>query len=573
MLYGKDQIGKRGSSLPYPDLFYDLTSFVIPRDIKKLLKWCRYFYNTNPIVSGAIYKMAEYPLTEIYFKNVSETYAKQYKEIADNINLETRLLEIGLDYYTYGNAFVTPIMPFKRVLKCSRNPDHVIDAVNAKQLSVNGGKIEAFCPQCKAKVKMTYEDIPIKDPSKMKIIQWNPMSMEIGGSSIVDDVWYYYTPSQNELKNVSRDPDYFARVPNVFIETALKKKRVRLYQQKVIHMKRATISNEFWGWGMPIVLPVLKTLFYVQMLKKAQEYVAANNMNIMRVFYPSSSNGVSPYETLNLDKWKQQMKDDTRRWMTDPGYMVTSGIPIGYQAVGGEGKSLLLTDEIEGANQEILAGMGVPHEFLFGGLTWTGTSVSLRMLENHFLVYRNTMIKFLNKLFKQIALHLGWPIPEVGMRTFKVADDVQQKQMIMNLATQPNSRISATTVLQELGLDPKKEADNIKAETKLYKEALKDRNALFAEMQADSQIVGQQQMNETNVRMPNIDGKPLSVEDIKMLASGEYRQAMENYQRQMQMEAEQASQQPQIAKDDLQDSPTPKPDTRPAPEQKPPRRQ
>ena len=46
---------------------------------------------------------------------------------------------------------------------------------------------------------------------------------------------------------------------------------------------------------------------------------------------------------------------------------------------------MLLTPELNYLTQTIVGGMGIPQEFLFGGLNFTGSSISLRTLRNNFI--------------------------------------------------------------------------------------------------------------------------------------------------------------------------------------------
>ena len=53
-------------------------------------------------------------------------------------------------------------------------------------------------------------------------------------------------------------------------------------------------------------------------------------------------------------------------------------------------------DNIE---ETIINSLGVPLEFIKGGSTFTSGSVSLRIVENHFITYRELLTDFVNHFF------------------------------------------------------------------------------------------------------------------------------------------------------------------------------
>jgi hypothetical protein len=136
----------------------------------------------------------------------------------------------------------------------------------------------------------------------------------------------------------------------------------------------------------------------------------------------------------------------------------------------------MLTPEIDSITNQILAGMGVPNEFVFGGLQWSGASVSLRMLENQFINYRTMMQRMLDWIVEQIATYFGYPPISVKMQNFKMADDVAQKQLIITLAQ--SQVISNQTMLTEIMPE---------VDYTVEREKIKDEQLFSLKMQADVQ--------------------------------------------------------------------------------------
>lgn len=111
----------------YPDPFFDLANNYIPKDIKKLFKYCRNFFYTNSFLRNVVSKLTEYPITDIlYESDADEATRKKYDTILNkNLKIKSFLISIGLDYYTYGNAFISSFMRPKRFVKFPSEPDQL----------------------------------------------------------------------------------------------------------------------------------------------------------------------------------------------------------------------------------------------------------------------------------------------------------------------------------------------------------------------------------------------------------------------------------------------------------------
>ena len=93
----------------YPNPFFDLASNYLPKNIKTLFKYCRNFFYTNGFIRNVVTKLTEYPITDIQFNsNLDPAVANKY-DIAfkEKLKLKSLLIEIGLDYFTYGNCFIS----------------------------------------------------------------------------------------------------------------------------------------------------------------------------------------------------------------------------------------------------------------------------------------------------------------------------------------------------------------------------------------------------------------------------------------------------------------------------------
>jgi len=453
--------------IPFPNPFLDLTDLYLPRTIEEILKYSKIFCTTNPMVSAAVYKQASYPITDIEIEGGSKDVNEYYKTLLEeDLDIKSILLNMGLDYFTYGNQFTSVRPHIDRFVTCPRC-GATIQVSNLRQITIRGYKeIEFACTSspCKNKSTVTVkemEEIKSADPKKLHIFRWDPMQIEIKYSPFTGETCYSQKMGRNLRNSLRNDPHLINSADPVFIEAVMSKDmwpndvRVEINKSEILHLRRPSPSMEYPGWGMPFVMAVMKDLYYQQMLKKAQQNIAASALNIMRILFPQSSNEDQPISSLlDLSSTSDTIRDEYEKWLRDPTYTPVFPFPVGSQVIGGEGRSLLLSPEIEEANKTIIAGMLVPQEFIYGGLTWSGSSVSLRMLENDLINYRSTILAVLKKVVTTISKLSNKPIPKVSFTSFRMADDLQRKQLI---ASAYPSVVSLTTVLKELDLDPEEE--------------------------------------------------------------------------------------------------------------------
>lgn len=422
---------------PYPSPFLTLSDTQIPKTTSELLQWCKYFYTFDPLINGAVTALANFPITEVYFEDrenkkdksgdesgTLKTYKRVFHEA---INITKFLVEIGIDYYLYGNCFIFGEM--------------WINPSTQKE-------------EWKSMVRL--------DPSKI-IIDYNPVTREKNFK------WNVPARVSDIIKKKQPKKEY-DKIPDIIKQAVAKRGAILLNPNNVYHFSRPTDSmGDNNVWGTPIVANVMKLLMYRNVLRQAQEAIAREHIVPMRVYYLQRTNDYNP--SANWNEVAADFASELMRSVRDPNHKVVSPVPVSMLNVGGEGRALLLTPEIEQVQNEILAGMGVPREFIFGGVSYSGTSLSLKILENNFITYRLLIKDFLeNFCIKKMAIARGeWAseaddekLISVKLNDLKMQDDVQQKQLMIELNTR--GKVSDTYMWKMLGLDPDRMRDQLEDE-------------------------------------------------------------------------------------------------------------
>lgn len=499
----------------YPSPFFDVAHTYLPTTVKQLFKFCRYYFLTNPLINAIIVKLSEYPVTDIIIDHEDPEVVRRWTDyFNDTIRFRSFQVECGLDYNTYGTSAVSLSFPFQKYLTCTscgfneqakKIRDHWIYTSHEFRLS---------CPRCGQTGAATPKDWYYRDASSIRPVRWNVEDIEVSYNDISGECTYFYTmPAPMRADITLGKKDIVEGMPQIFLQAIRQEKGVVFSKANLFTMKRATLAFQDRGWGIPLILPVLKDAFYLQIMKKAQEAILLEHIIPLRILFPQAASGTTdPFATVNLMDWRDQVAMEIARWRHDNNYIPIMPLPLGNQTIGGDGKALLMSQEMQMLGEQIIMGMGVPREFLQGGLSYAGTNVSMRMLENAFISYIGRQRQMANWVMQMVAHFMGWPKVNVRFKTFKMADDLQRKSYLFQL-NQAN-KISDTTLLSDADLDIEEENDIMLQESARRLAAVKKQQLAMAEIQGESQIIMMkmqakaQQAQQQAMMQPPAPGEP-----------------------------------------------------------------
>jgi hypothetical protein len=450
---GRTADGTARSGVRYPSPFFDIAHTYLPPSMKALLRWCRYYYLVNPLINTVIHKMSEYPVTEIVIDESNAAIREKWEKVlGQHLRYRAFQIECGLDYHTYGIVAVTVHFPFTKYLVCkSCDKKHKATKIQYKWRNLD----YIIACDCGVEGPATVLDFYERDVRRIRLMRWNPEYINVDpGFGGADPVYTFELPLQLKNDLILGKKVVLDTVPDIFVEAMRRNKFIRFTEDNVFVMRRPIISQKDNGWGMPLILPVLKDTFYLQVLRKAQEQIAQEHIVPLRVLFPMAGSGTSdPYTTIDLNSWKSRIEGEIAKWKYDNNYIPILPLPIGNETIGGDGKALGLYQEMDVWSKQIVAGMGVPQEFVYGGLQYSGSNVSMRMLENMFIGYRQDHENMLNNfVIRRIANFMQWPVVTAHMKRFKMADDLQRSAFYFQL--NQAQKISDQTLLQECDFEP-----------------------------------------------------------------------------------------------------------------------
>ena len=222
--------------------------------------------------------MADYPITDIILDTEKQDLKESWNSfLNEQLRYRPFQIEIGLDFYTYGNALVSIFYPFVKMLRCTRCgfEKQASDAI----YRFMNFEFHWQCEQCDHAGIAKVRDHYIKAPKGIKLLRWNPEDIDIRYNDISGEYEYYYSiPVQLKNDIIIGKKSAVESVPQLFIDALRLRKAVVFSRDNIYHFKRPTLAGKDRGWGTPMILPVLKDTFYLQVLRKAQECLTLSSL-------------------------------------------------------------------------------------------------------------------------------------------------------------------------------------------------------------------------------------------------------------------------------------------------------
>jgi len=491
---------QNASSNMYPNPFFDYLSRLMPRNIKDMFQWLEYLYANFGQVYPVIKKFSEYAITEIVYNSTSNKVKTNAKKVFDKkLQMKATLINVSNDFHLYGNSFTSLYRPFIRYLNCKKcsqrhnaeNTPYTWDPKNFAYL--------IRCTKCKHHGRALVKNVKLRDVNRLRIIRWDPKQMEIEYNPVSGESQYYYNFPEylkKELKKKNPSPFILDRMPWEYVQAMKSKKLFKFKSDKIYHMKNPSPAGVSQEWGFPGLLSALKPYFYTAILKKANEAIAFERLTPWRVLYPQGSSASNdPSQYINMKKWRTELQSAMREWKRDPNMVKLSPIPVGMQQIGGDGRALLLSNEIKMEEENIITSMGVPVEFIRGGLTHAGGSVTLRMIENILFTFTSQLETMMQWLTDEVNNYMNYEEVEVNLIPFKLVDDVQQKQLILQLWEA--GKISDTTASEYFDINFEEERKKLISDNEQNAKTEQKMNRVMADIQNNiAEQLRQQEMGD-----------------------------------------------------------------------------
>lgn len=491
------------NGVDYPIRFFNMLHFQRPKTLNEIFKWAIILNESSGLLDRITDTMARYPVTPIVTENDIGQDKEYWSNLLNNeMCIQDELVKNGKDYYTFGNCVVSIVPPFRRYLACPECNTYRSHCINDEdrefEWKFRDFKFHARCSNkdCGYTGSMKIKDEYLTGDEfikKTKIQRWPIQFIKVRDLSIAGKKKIYYRIEDKYAKPIQKGDRFIvANVPETFLIACKQNPQnpvIELPSELTFHYMHEGITEPEWeGLSKPFFFSAWKDVFMSFILRKAQECIASDHLIPNRFIFPTATpGGQDPLSKIDGAAWMGIVGTQLKRQQNDPNEIGVVPFPVGYQALGGQGKAMSLREEIELQDRRILTQLGIPPELIYGGMTWSGSNISLRMLENLFLYYINKQNTFVRFFVKYLAKMSGKQAPSnVKLKPFRMADDIQMINLLSGLGAQ--GRISESTALGQVpGL-------NIAAEAKQSE----DDKQYLIRIQAARQLAAAEVNNEVS---------------------------------------------------------------------------
>jgi hypothetical protein len=425
--------------------------------------------------------------------------------------MKSKLLNISYTTLLYGNCFISVYAPINRLLVCNSCGER-IPLKKAKKLKVfvdrkkrDGSSSQAYddlglntndnseqdddvtskfktgkkeksnvgfncvCNSCKRVTSHYAVDYQLKSKDGINVIVWNPNDIEIAANQISGEEEFYYKIPEDTKKAIrSGDRLILSTIPIPMIEASMTNNYFKFAEGSIYHSKRETVSGISTSWGMPTLTSAIPAFLTLMILRKANEKIASDYMVPLRTVFPQQTQSAAGemYNFMGGTDFVHKMNTMLNKWKIDPSAVQVTPFPVGTETILGDGKLLSLNQEIEQLEANIANSLGIPIEFIKGGLSYTAQGSSLRLLENQLARLAANLDDVLEFVVGKVSAILDKDRIKISLVPFKIIDDLAEKSAIIQLAMSGPDKISSGTLFELFNLDSVTEQKRIENEQK-----------------------------------------------------------------------------------------------------------
>lgn len=510
----------------HPNPMFDFLTGFVPRKLKDLFKWAEYLAFNSAHIYATTKKFGEYPITKLKFDTDNKELEERHRALhEDYLDTKGFLTKVSFDKFLYGNCFVSIYEPRIRWLKCDGCGTRTNIEYLQYEYVFDRVLFKFTCPvkSCKRKCQVRPSDEKLLDPTEINLIRWDPKLMDIKHNPVTGHAAYYYTIPASLVQDMKKgDRTILDHMPLEFLICAQKKVPFKFAKDSLYHLKVPGPAGVEVQWGLPPITSAIKLFLFAATLRKANEAIALEHIVPMRVLYPQASDQMgSPVEKINLSQWKSEIQNNYKQYRRDPLHVMLAPVPVGVQDIGGQGRALLTFSEVQEAEKNIMLSMGVPPEFLLGGLGQNSGEVTLRMLENQLQTHVDDLNKLVSWISRKVTVFLEYGAVPTAMEDFKVLDDIELKQLLVKVWEA--GKLDDAHVFEALNLEPslvrerlKQEAlDNARHQQETQVEIQKMQNSLSQQAQQKANAGGGLQYNvQAITQMAQQQAQQLSSMDV-----------------------------------------------------------
>lgn len=446
----------------YPSPFLDIASFMLPGSMKETLDLCTVFWMKHGLYRNAVQRIVRYFITTPEFTQEESNRLQLQQFLEKNIRLNKTAACIGDDLLSCGLTASSMVFPFNRYLRCPKcNAESFIDYIS---WSYKNDGFNAQCPSCSYRGVFKVIDRKSLDRDRIFVQRWNPYDLYLKQHPYSKRTQIYWDIPQEVRSQVKSGDQFMIRDLPISILDTIKDDRVLLFADKFVHLETedSIASVDLKGWGLPRLMANFAQVYYIQMIKKANEAMAKDYMVPFRLLSPTTQpvDEQGPWmNRLDTELVNEMTRDMIANHRKNPTAWNFSPIPMQYQSMGGEGQMVSPELLTQGIN-ELLVSTGIAPSFFTGDLTLQAAPMALRVLQQSWPNLQSALDTWLAFVVNSTCKYMNWETPtDVGFRAVSLADDIERRHLLLQLAS--SNMISKRTAFSAWGIDPQEEQSQI----------------------------------------------------------------------------------------------------------------
>jgi hypothetical protein len=421
------------------------------------LDFCAYLYNLTGQYAEASRRVISHFITDVGFigkKGSPEEQDEWRQFLVDDLDIFQTQQNLGDDWSAYGVGFVRINFPFHRYLKDVRVPGkpkyYNISIIPRELLKYNWQKCTFTAPDPKQvaqgrswkeadTVEFEFIDKFSKDKKGISLVMLDPRYCRVnyGTMSKKTEVVYQFDP---EFKQAIQNNDIFEinQTHKKMLQVIAEKGDFRFNEGHVFMFTRPSITGiSKKGLGIPNPIAHYRELHQLQVYRKIDETLARDYMVPLRLVSPGFGSGsggdIDPMFMQNSAQWMQHMKGVVHKWREEQDSVFAIPFQTNYSELSGNGKELVPKDLMELQMNTILNSVGYPAELFHGTLQYQNFPIAVRVFERSFHFVYHNFNKFVKWVTNRTRDFLGLPPMEIEMQTPTIADDVEKRNIEMQL--------------------------------------------------------------------------------------------------------------------------------------------
>lgn len=253
-------------------------------------------------------------------------------------------------------------------------------------------------------------------------------------------------------------------------------------------------KSQYETMGVSILERCVNTLLYWDKIRQAQTSIASRHMTPIRIVWAEELSDVDV----------EELRGQVDMALVDPDFSIIANYQINWEEMGSNGRLLEVSTEYQIVQDALFAGLGVTREILTGEGLYSGSRVSMEILNTHYMLFRELLQDYVEEhLFKPVAVKKGFVevdkfgrkkviYPRLSFTRLAIRDNDSYFDQVFQLYNKGS--VSIDVILDMLNIDPDSTKKKIEADLFSVNDA-----AFQDLMRALYSGAGQQLMTDSNI--------------------------------------------------------------------------